>query len=88
MTGIEPEKCKGKPEKHLPWIEKYRPVEFSQIVGNLELHNNVIKKCVVWGEGGCFYRILKWKLDITYYILGDHQGRTRFLAGGRGWQNI
>lgn len=30
------EKSKSKPEKHLPWIEKYRPVEFDQIVGNQE----------------------------------------------------
>ena len=30
---VESEKPKAKTEKHLPWIEKYRPVEFNQIVG-------------------------------------------------------
>jgi len=38
---VEAEKPKAsssgeKPVKHMPWIEKYRPTEFSQIVGNQE----------------------------------------------------
>ena len=33
LIMVESEKPKAKTEKHLPWIEKYRPVEFNQIVG-------------------------------------------------------
>jgi len=42
MAVVEPEPSKGGGEgegskgKNVPWIEKYRPVEFSQIVGNQE----------------------------------------------------
>ena len=37
---VEAEKPKAsssgeKPVKHMPWIEKYRPTEFSQIVGKI-----------------------------------------------------
>jgi len=36
--SVEPEKSKLNPRasKNSPWIEKYRPIEFSQIVGNQE----------------------------------------------------
>ena len=34
--SVEAEKSKAgaKHQKNVPWIEKYRPVEFNQIVGN------------------------------------------------------
>ena len=41
MEGVEAEKSKKEDSAHaakmknMPWIEKYRPSEFSQIVGNV-----------------------------------------------------
>ncbi len=41
---VEPEKSKvaePRPGRNVPWVEKYRPTEFTQIVGN-QAHGSIL----------------------------------------------
>ncbi len=62
--SVEAEKSKAgaKHHKNVPWIEKYRPVEFNQIVGN-----NLI-----------YFIKINFDFDIIGFFYSDLQGSLNF----------